>query len=301
MPPGSVPISFLAAPSVGRGMWTYDVVDQHVDPVPTTDVWAVYLAARFAKREELYESFTAPEKELIRKELRRIRHLREYFFSYRLTPSDHTLNISLERAHSYWRQWASQRCKKELERCASEISRAGNRRLQLLNRNRTILTQVQQWQSQAYMDFQQQISPVSYISGLEAADGSMDDDQRQPEYGSNSWLIVFEKGCGGVTLDNPLCHGRFPHQKIPLQKLLYAKETPLKRSGKKEQFRYFHLPANNMKWVEVSRSTYIANTSSNCIPGRNLGVLRGGRLQVCRASGVIPAEVIPAEYPGVRV
>jgi len=251
MPPNPVRIAFSADLPRSPPMQTYDVEDQYVDHVPATDVWAVYLAARFSKREELYESLTTPEKELIRKELRRIRYLRD-FASQRLTPSDRTLVLSLEESHSRWRKRASKQCRDELARCEVDIAKADKYRKPLLLRNRAILLQVQQWQSQTYTEIQQQMSPVSYISGLEAPDDSVDDNPREPNYGYNGWLIVFEKGQGGVTLDHPLCHGRFPHQKIPVQKLLYAKkETPLKRARDKNQLRYFHLQANNMKWVEV--------------------------------------------------
>ena len=243
-------------------MQTYDIEDHYVDPVPATDVWAVYLAARFSRRAELYDSFAAPEKELVRKELRRIRFLRDYFSSHRLTPSDHTLVVSLERAHSRWRKHASAKCRDELVRCESDLARSDKHRALTL-RNRTILRQVQLWDSQVYTDFQQQMSPVSYISGLEAADDSIDDNHRDHNYGYNGWVIVFEKGQGGVTLNHPLCHGHFPHQKIPMQKLLYArKETPLRRARDKNQLRYFHLQANNMKWVEDAISRYYGEDGS---------------------------------------
>ncbi|KAK1757113.1 hypothetical protein QBC47DRAFT_378429 [Echria macrotheca] len=262
MPPG-VRIASLVNPAPTQQMQAYDVEDQYVDPAPATDVWAVYLAARFARREELYDSFSAPEKELVRKELRRIRFLRDYFSSHRLTPKDEALVASLERAHSRWRDQASKQCADELMRCDSDLARANPRRRPLLGRNRAILSQVRLWKSQVYSDFQQQMSPVSYISGLEAADDSVDDNPRDHNYGYNGWVIVFEKGLGGVTLNHPLCHGHFPHQKIPMQKLLYAtKETPLRRTKDKKQLRYFHLQANNMKWVEDAVSRYYGEEGS---------------------------------------
>ncbi|KAK4445615.1 hypothetical protein QBC34DRAFT_413143 [Podospora aff. communis PSN243] len=265
MPPGAVRIAFPGdlSRTAAQQMQPYNVEDSYVDPVPATDVWAVYLAARFSKREELYDSFSAPEKELVRKELRRIRYLREYFGFYRLSPSDPTLVNSLERAHSRWRERASKRCRDELVRLDGEVAKADKLRRLVIARDRAILGQVQLWQSQVYTEFQQQMSPVSYISGLEAADDSIDDNPREANYGYNGWLIVFEKGKGGVTVDHPLCHGRFPHQKIPVQKLLYAKkETPLKRSKNKKQLRYFHLQANNMKWVEDAISRYYGEEGS---------------------------------------
>lgn len=259
MPPGAVRIAFSDLPPKAQPMQPYDVEDQYVDPVPATDVWAVYLGTRFSRREELYEGFTAPEKELIRKELRRIRYLRQC-----LTPADRTLVVELEKTHSLWRANAARKSKDDLVRIGSELSRADKRRAVLLSRNHAILSRVQLWQSQVYTDFQQQMSPVSYISGLEADADSVDDDPRKPNYGYNGWIIAFDKGKGGVTLDHPLCHGKFPHQKIPMQKLLYENnETPLKRARDKNQLRYFHLQANNMKWVEDAISRYYGEDGSS--------------------------------------
>ncbi|KAK4225199.1 hypothetical protein QBC38DRAFT_269104 [Podospora fimiseda] len=239
-------------------MLPYLVEDQYADPVPITDAWAAFLSARFSKRKELYDGFSSHDKEIVRKELRRIRFLREYFFGHRLSQSDRiTLLISLENAHRRWRDYASQRCKDDLPRVEVDIARTDKQRRQLLNRSRLILKQVQQWPSQQYADLRQSVAPESFIQGLESADDIIDDNPGESNYGYNGWIIAFKKGQGGINLDNSLCHGKFPHQKIAVQKLLYDKEnTPLKRSSDKTQLRYFHLQANNMKWVEDAVARY---------------------------------------------
>jgi hypothetical protein len=230
--------------------------DQYADPVAPTDAWAAFLAARFSKRKELYEKFSGHEKEIVRKELRRIRYLRNYFEGHRLSPSDASpLLVSLERAHVLWRERASSRCKEELHRCEVGIASASGYRRQELNRQRAILKQVQQWPTQQYAALRQSVAPESYIAGLDAVDDGIDDNPAESNYGYNGWVIAFKKDQGGVTLDHPLCHGKFPHQKISMQRLLYDKEnTPLKRSPDKTQLRYFHMQANNMKWVEVGNA-----------------------------------------------
>lgn len=245
-------------------MLPYLVEDQYADPVPITDTWAAFLSARFSRRKELYDGLTGHEKEIVRKELRRIRFLREYFSGHRLSQSDRiTLLISLEIAHSRWRDHASRRCKDDLPRVEIEIARADKQRRQLLNRNRLILKQVQQWPSQQYVELRHSVAPETYIEGLESADDSIDDNPGESNYGYNGWIIAFKKGQGGVTLDHPLCHGKFPHQKIAVQKLLYDKEhTPLKRSQDRTQLRYFHLQANNMKWVEDAIARYYEEDDS---------------------------------------
>ncbi|KAK4210243.1 hypothetical protein QBC37DRAFT_292866 [Rhypophila decipiens] len=263
---------------------TYAIQDQYVDPVPPTDAWATFLAARFSQRPSLYENFPGPEKELVRKELRRVRYLREYFAAHRLSPGD-TLPLasSLEKAHKIWRDGAIRCCKDSLASIERELPKADFRvRRPLLLRNRTILRQVEQWQSNGYLDLQKAMSPGTYVSGLEAADDSVDDDPRKSDYGYNGWVMVFEEGKGGVTLDHPDCHGKFPHQKIAMQKLLYDKQnTPLRRAavgdgGDCKQLRYFHLQANNMKWVEDAVARYYGEDGGEL--GRNRSLLGKRRL-----------------------
>jgi hypothetical protein len=231
----------------------YIVEDQYVDPAPPTDAWAAFLAARFSKRAELYGGFSDHEREMVKKELRRIKHLRDFFEEHRLSATDaSSLLRSLERAHDTWRNRANRVCKEELHRIEVGIARASGYRRQELNRQRLVLKRVEQWPMLEYSDLQKAVAPENYIPDLNALEDGLDDNPAEPNYGYNGWVTAFKKGQGGVTLDHPLCHGKFPHQKISMQKLLYDEaQTPLKRSADRTQLRYFHLQANNMKWVEV--------------------------------------------------
>jgi hypothetical protein len=231
----------------------YIVEDQYVDPAPPTDAWAAFLAARFSKRAELYRGFSDHEREMVKKELRRIKHLRDFFEEHRLSATDaSSLLRSLERAHDTWRNRANRVCKEELHRIEVGIARASGYRRQELNRQRLVLKRVEQWPMLEYSDLQKAVAPENYIPDLNALEDGLDDNPAEPNYGYNGWVAAFNKGQGGVTLDHPLCHGKFPHQKISMQKLLYDEaQTPLKRSADRTQLRYFHLQANNMKWVEV--------------------------------------------------
>ncbi|KAK0654156.1 hypothetical protein QBC41DRAFT_60894 [Cercophora samala] len=253
-------------------MQPYIVEDQYADPVPIIDAWAAFLAARFSRRKDLYASFSGHEKEIVRKELRRISFLRDYFSGHRLSQSDRiTLLESLQRAHTTWRERASRRCKEDLPRIEIEIARSAGARRQQHNRNRLILKQVQQWPTQQYTNLQRSVAPDSYIEGLYLEEDSIDDDHTVSNYGYNGWLIQFEKGKGGVDLKHPLCHGKFPHQKIAVQKLLYDKDqTPLRRTQDRTKLRYFHLQANNMKWVEDAISRYYGEDDSQFDAHRGL-------------------------------
>ena len=229
--------------------------DQHVDASPPMDSWAAFLNARFSERPQMWKRFKNAEKDMVRKELRRIRYLREYFAKHRIHPRDLGLEASLETAHGEWKTQAKQAAAPELAKCETELSRNLDPRDRgFAERRRHILRQVQKWQTGQYKEYQRPMFPESYIDDLNATDDTVDDDPRQPDYGYNGWVIVFEKGKGGVTPKYPHCQGKFPHQKIAMQKLLYDKaNTPLKRTKDWTQLRYFHLQANNMKWVEVSK------------------------------------------------
>jgi hypothetical protein len=54
---------------------------------------------------------------------------------------------------------------------------------------------------------------------------------------------------------HPLFDDKFPDQTVPLDDLLYnlnPKENPLMEPCPENMIRYFHFPANNMSWLEVS-------------------------------------------------
>jgi hypothetical protein len=230
----------------------YDVEDQYHDPVPPNDAWGKYLSMRFAQRPAFYESLEPSEKELIRKEVQRIKYFRENFETQLLSPSrSNALSASLAASRSTWRKAALLRCKEELKTWDAKIANCKDTDFSL-KRQYNIISQVQLWESKEYSKLQNDIAPESYIHDLDLQTSSMEDNPDESNYGYNGWMIVFEKGKGGVTVDHPLCHGHFPNQKISIQQLLYNKsQTPLKRTESNEHLRYFHLPANNMKWVEV--------------------------------------------------
>jgi hypothetical protein len=74
----------------------------------------------------------------------------------------------------------------------------------------------------------------------------------------NANLIYFKRKEDGIHME-PHDHekflpSKFPDQKIKLNELLAddANINPLMWGCEKDMIRYFHLPANNMEWIEVS-------------------------------------------------
>ncbi|KFA54065.1 hypothetical protein S40293_05549 [Stachybotrys chartarum IBT 40293] len=91
-------------------------------------------------------------------------------------------------------------------------------------------------------------------------------DEYIPDKDFNAYFIEFS-GTRGLTDESKrddgsrVYKGKFPNQKISVDDLLHdanvnplRKQTPAK--GQPKKIRYFHLPANNMKWVEEAIARY---------------------------------------------
>lgn len=280
-------LSSCQSSSMANSSVPYDVEDQYHDPVPPNDAWGKYLSMRFAQRRAFYASLELSEKELIKKEVQRIKYFRENFEAQLLSPArSSALSALLEASRTKWRTAALVRCKTDLKACEDERAKSKDND-PLLQRRYRILQQVQLWESEEHIKVQNDVAPENYIPDLDLQNSTMEDNPKESNYGYNGWVIAFEKGKGGVTIEHPLCHGQFPNQKISIQQLLYNKsQTPLKRTESKKQLRYFHLPANNMKWVEVGNfftcTGMSAESNVYCV-GSYIALLRRGSARVGRA------------------
>ncbi|KAH7308294.1 hypothetical protein BKA65DRAFT_415197 [Rhexocercosporidium sp. MPI-PUGE-AT-0058] len=219
----------------------YNVEDQYEDPIPPTDSWGQFLSMRFRNRKAFYDKQTEPEKRMIWKERQRIDYFRDTFKERKLSESDTVpLEYLLKEARENWNRIAIQRCEHEL---------AKRRGISAEERNCHVLRAVQMRGGVIPCDDQSPISSEDKTLDLDNYDPA------EPDYGYNGWLMEFEDGRRGI--DNSLCYGEFPHQKLSIRQLLYnKKETPLVRIEDKDRLRYFHLPANNMAWVEEAMSRY---------------------------------------------
>jgi len=78
-----------------------------------------------------------------------------------------------------------------------------------------------------------------------------DEREQSPFVGPLASIMMFAKSVP-FTTKNPRCQGVFPNQRIPVYELLEEKSNnPLMEKCVDGVIRYFHLPANQMQWVEV--------------------------------------------------
>ncbi len=77
-------------------------------------------------------------------------------------------------------------------------------------------------------------------------------------YGLNANMILFKDSKKYTDKNYP---DEFPNQKIPIDELLYSEDgarNPLVNECPQNVIRYFHLPANNMSWIEVCSCVYFS-------------------------------------------
>lgn len=75
---------------------------------------------------------------------------------------------------------------------------------------------------------------------------------KQNAWEMNAYALFFRNS---EKYTDPICADQFPNQKLPVKDLLFNKDigtNPLMRACADNEIRYFHLPGNNMDWVEAS-------------------------------------------------
>jgi hypothetical protein len=185
----------------------------------------------------------------------RIERLRTAFFKYR--PKQELVKAHKERCFA-WRKEARENRDtnmRDLEARRLEFEksqpcpgeRTERRRLGFMNEKR-ILNAISSWPSH---------HPIEPDVGIEEPSseslGDLGTDEQN--YGFQACIMYFKRGAVGHTHSHKCrnVQGYFPNQKIPVHILLSdIDDNPLKEPCKPGTFRYFHLPTNNMAWIEVS-------------------------------------------------
>lgn len=223
------------------------------DPDAPIDAWGQFLAMRFRHRQKFLSRLERSEQELINRELSRIEYFRNLNETRRLKEhDDSTLIESLKSARIAWRRFAVEESRSNLVNCRSKIANGKDAiERQRHVRNARILERVQRWDAEVLPDLSSEPGVVKTSQPPPHYDAD-------PNFGYNGWLIAFENGKDGIVgITNPSFNGDFPHQKMAIKELLYNKaQSPLKRSEDRNTLRYFHLPANNMEWVEAAIARY---------------------------------------------
>jgi hypothetical protein len=228
------------------------------DPKYAKDDVVAYFSMRDNGRpcRRVYLNSRKPERiGRIRHEESRIENLRTAFFKY--ATKKELVREHAERRHA-WRQEAKRNLaanmldlKARIREFEKEILPPGKetdrRRLALMNEKR-ILSAI------SSLSIDGAIEP-DVVTEVPVAEASEDPSAAKLNYGLKACIMHFNNGKGGHTHTHKCkdVEGQFPNQKVPVHILLSdIKDNPLKEECKQGTFRYFHLPTNNMAWIEVS-------------------------------------------------
>lgn len=229
------------------------------DPEYAKDDAAAYFSMRDngrTSREDFLKSRTPERMKRIEREETRIGKLRAEFFKY--GTKKELVKVHTERRHA-WKQEVRE-CRaaymadlnsriQELEKQKEHRGKdTDKQRLNLMNEKR-VLFAISRLPSNVAME------QDTIIDVISADTPSNRDDVSKLKYGLKAYIMHFNKGKGGHTHHHKCgkVEGKFPNQKVPLQILLSdTEDNPLKEPNDPGKFRYFHLPTNNMAWVEVS-------------------------------------------------
>jgi hypothetical protein len=198
----------------------------------------LYFCCKYSQRDALMQTLSVPQKQAIVSELEGIEKLRAEF-------SQQVDNVSLiqrlKSCRSQWRIQAKARCDVEIKKCMRILRDALPRDQDLWRRRLKLLNAVKNWQ----------LSPDYPCPRVKLEDSR--DDGFQVNKISLSKIVPSEES--GASYYGDYCLDTYP-----LNDVLYNEQrSPLKQEyHDQNSIRYFHFPANNMLWVEVSSLRYFA-------------------------------------------
>ena len=199
-------------------------------------------------RRQYLDGLSAKRQERLTHERDRIASLRVKFFA---NPTKQDLIATHELRRKEWRDEAKENRKRHLNELQTRrlkfeasdpvpVEETAEKRNKLLNEER-ILNAILHW-------------PPDEASATPQPTGQPEPGKNKGKYGLKACIMHFKKGGGGHThkhLHEEVA-GDFPNQKIPIEHLLKdSPNNPLKEECRDNMYRYFHLPTNNMAWIEV--------------------------------------------------
>ena len=201
-----------------------------------------YMSMRFESRDLFLESLDARDQDRISREMDIITKLRTRI------SVDHNLIDTHLAKRKEWKTEARSKAVQNLlkldkRRIGHEhhSTRLGSytRHDYLMNEER-ILRAISRWPEDS------DLVPAGIMTEFE--------DSETGTYGMEANIMHFRKGRGGYTHNykHREVVGQFPNQEIDINYLLAdSEDNPLKEVCAADSIRYFHLPSNNMDWVEV--------------------------------------------------
>lgn len=205
-------------------------------------------------KEEYLARLEPGRQERLKHEIERIDKLRKKFFA---NPTKKAITADHRERRREWKEEARASQARNLKDVDERITILDARGLQpgidvnkekrmLLNQHR-ILVAIKDWPTDD--------DPSSESSSNIPLVASED----KPDYGLKACIMHFVKGGGGHTHihKHKKVIGNFPNQKISVDELLTKSEdNPLNEECPPNRLRYFHLPTNNMAWIEQVLACY---------------------------------------------
>ncbi|TAQ87980.1 hypothetical protein B7494_g3667 [Chlorociboria aeruginascens] len=220
--------------------------DFYDDPIPENiqdDTLIQFFRCRYEKRDALYHSFTPEQQDRIKREILRIKRLRN-----NLSSSKDNLPIQdLERYRAKWKAQAmdESNIKKAENEAHAKIAYIGGKSIlsdgdKKIKRRKLdelrILEAVRSWKITA--------------DTPQPGDGNLED----PGYDFTVSQITLTKSDPNENLHS---FGNYQIKQHPLHKIIHEKyDNPLMEECPPNTVRYFHLPANNMVWIEEAIARY---------------------------------------------
>ncbi|KAI1862732.1 uncharacterized protein JN550_010069 [Neoarthrinium moseri] len=258
-----------------------------------------YLSLRFSARQNFLDQLKGISGEGYQRTIREIRRIDEHRNKFLSYSNKQDLINSLRDAHSKWKKTVfnaseleeiSRERKKRLKQLENASTRkvATNSQKALYMNHTKIL---RNWDAKHLESLKQTVgrygrdSPVSNglrpnqsasvptqdPSGPGAEERPLQDAEEELQrasdsyYGLKAGAMYFTKGSDGtlrgIDSNNGNYRGsKFPDQKIAMETILDgADDNPLSEECPKDTIRYFHIPSNNMEWIEKAIKQHYGN------------------------------------------
>lgn len=190
----------------------------------------LYFRCKYERRDELKKTFNQTQQRKIELELDRIEKLRTNFTKH---VENAILVGGMTRSRTAWRRFAKDRSLEEKEKVKALLEKDMTPRDRArYSHNLSVLRKVAKWTESS--------DPLTNTAS----------DEDDKGYGFVVYKVILKKHA-----EQNLSYDDYHLDTYPVRDVLDKnKKNPLMEPCEKDSIRYFHFPANNMLWVEVSIS-----------------------------------------------